>query len=238
MKRFYKMVTCPPVAGGYEIHLDGKPVKMPSGRILCLPGKLLAEAVMQEWAAQTGDIMPENMPLTQLATTTLDRVNQERPAMEQAALSYLDTDLLCYRTMQPAAVAERQAQAWDPWLAWFKEHYGVELQTTHALRALRQPEEGRQAVISAMKALDNWQFTVLQLVTALSGSLVLGLAFFVGAATPDEVFAVMHVEEGYKAGIYNEQKHGFAPHVEKQRASVSRDLESSRRFLNLLKASS
>ena len=49
MKRFYKVVTsCAHADGGYEIHLDGQPVKTSKKNILRAPNKAVADHVVQE----------------------------------------------------------------------------------------------------------------------------------------------------------------------------------------------
>lgn len=234
MKRFYKIVTTMNVPGGYEIHLDGKPVKTPSGAALCAPTAALATATMREWAAQEKDIVPDTMPLSQLLITARDRVARERAAMEKTLLGYLDTDLLCYRAVLPAETARRQTETWNPWLQWFEKKHGVRLLTTEDLRAMTQPPEAHTAARAAVNALDDLNFTVMQIVVSLSGSLVLGLAFMAGAAAPEQVFAAVTVEENFKSEFYNEAQHGLAPHEEKRRASMLRDLIAAREFLSLL----
>lgn len=234
MKRFYKIVTAARVPGGHEIHLDGKPVKTPSGAALSAPNEKLALAIVREWAAQGGDIVPDSMPLTQILITAQDRVARERAAMEKAVLGYLDTDLLCYRAALPAETARRQAEAWNPWILWFEKEHGVRLSTTEGLMAVTQPPEAHAASASAVRGFDDLRFTALQIVTGAAGSLVLGLAFMAGAASAEQVFAAATVEENFKAEFYNEEKHGPAPHDEKRRAAMLRDLRAAREFLDLL----
>lgn len=234
MKRFYKIVTIARALGGFEIHLDGKPVKMPSGATLCVPNEALATAVMLEWAGQETDIIPDSMPLTQILITGHDRVGRERAAMERAVLGYLDTDLLCYRATLPVETAKRQAETWNPWLQWFEKKFSVRLHTTENLQAIAQPPEAHAAVRDAVGRMDDLRFTVTQMVVSQSGSLVLGLAFAAGAVSPEQVIAAAHVEEGFKAEVYHENVHGLAPNEEKRRAGMLRDLNAAREFLRLL----
>jgi chaperone required for assembly of F1-ATPase len=225
MKRIYKLVSKQETSGGYIIHLDGKPVKTPSGSSLLAPNEDLADALVLEWANQREEILPEDMPLTQILTTSGQEI--DRSALEKTVLSYLNTDLLCYRAAQPEAMAKHQKKLWDPWLDWFEKTYGVRLLTTHELKALRQPAEAHEKIKRYVKNLDDLHFAVLQIVTGLSGSLVLALAFLNDAAVPDQVFAALHAEESFKAEIYNEALHGPAPHEEKRREYVMRDLRAA-----------
>ncbi len=234
MKRFYKLVSVAEARGGFSILLDGKPVKAPSKKLLLAPTKDMAEAIMQEWGAQVDHIIPDTMPLTQILTTRIDRVATERGVMTGALLKYIDTDLLCYRADYPPELAEKQAEAWDRWLAWFAEKSGTKLATTTGLAALAQPQQAHKAARDFVAGLDDDRFTVFQMVASLAGSIILGLAFAEGKISPGEVFAAARVEENYKAGLYNEQKYGPDPAQEKKDRAMLADLEAAATYLKLL----
>jgi len=234
MKRFYKVVTIEKKLDVYEIHLDGKPVKTPAGVALAAPNENLAHAIMNEWAAQDTDIVPDSMPLSQLLITAQDRVASDRASIEKTVQGFLNTDLLCYRATLPAAIATRQADMWNPWLAWFEKTYGVPLETTTGLRAIEQSPEAHKAVASAIKGMSDLSFTAFQSVVSLCGSVVLGLAFVTDSASSEDVFAAAHVEEAFKAEFYNEDKHGIAPNEEKRRTFMQRDLLAAKDFLRQL----
>ena len=55
MKRFWDLAAVQPTLAGWHILLDGRPVRVPGGAELCLPGQKLAEAVAAEWNAAGGD---------------------------------------------------------------------------------------------------------------------------------------------------------------------------------------
>lgn len=234
MKRFYQLVTYVPHDGEYHIHLDGKAVRTPSGEALAVPGEKLAGMIMQEWANQGEAILPETMPLTQILTTALERSGTDRQVIEKTVLAYLDTDLLCYRTIMPDALALRQAEIWDPFLGWFEQQAGIALETTTTLAALSQKQAAHDYARAVLTAADQWDFTALQMVTASSGSLVLAMAFVAGAASADDVFTAAHLEELYRSVLYNEDFYGRDPHQEKAEAAFLRELNALRLFLETL----
>ncbi|MCB1562437.1 MAG: ATP12 chaperone family protein [Alphaproteobacteria bacterium] len=236
MKRFYKMVTTGSDPSGYTILLDGQPVKAPSGKILAAPCEALAQAIMQEWAGQETDIVPDSMPLTQILTTRIDRVSHEREAMSAALLKYLDTDLLCYRTDHPPALAQAQDEAWSPWLGWFERRFSGALETTTGLRALRQDEALAERIRDHVQAMDDDAFTVFQLVTALGGSIVLALAFMEGELSPAELFEAIRVEERWKAALYDEERYGPDPMQARKDESAQTDLAAAQLYLRALKS--
>lgn len=232
MKRFYTQVDTAPAPGGFTITLDGKPVLTPSRQPLVAPNLPIAALAAEEWRAQQGDIKPDTMPVTQILTTICDHGADLRQAVTDEILGYLNTDLLCYRAPDTSGIAARQAAAWDPWLRWFEKRSGVMLQTTAGLSALVQDRSAHAFARDTVQSFDIWHFTAVQMVTALSGSLVLALAFVAGDAGIDDVFAAAHVEEDYRAEIYHEDLHGMAPQQEKERASKMRDLKALRAILD------
>ncbi len=233
MKRFYKIVSHTKEQGGYAILLDGKSVHTPAKNKLICAHEALADAVMQEWAAQDEAIEPDSMPLTQLVSTKIDRVGKERAAMSAAILKYLNTDLLCYRTDEQR-MAQVQNDAWDKWLDWFAQSRGIRLPTTTTFNALQHSEEAHTSILHYVKSMCDDQFTVFQLVTSLSGSLVLALAFMEGAASAEDIFSAARAEELYNAKRYNEEKYGPDPLQEKKDIAVKADLAAAAVYLALL----
>ena len=234
MKRFYTLVSSQKTEGGYFVTLDGRPVKTALKAELLAPTEEIANALVLEWTNQEDDIIPDSMPLTQILSTKIDRVANERDAIQSYLFKYLDTDLLCYRTDHPPELKEAQEKAWDGYLAWFKGEYGEELETTYGISALSQPKSAHDAVQTAVLTLDDDHFTVLQLVTSLCGSIVLGLAALKGKATAEEVYAAMRVEESFKAEIYNEEFYGGDPAQEKKDEAIQADLKAALEYLKLL----
>lgn len=233
MKRVYKISSYTKTEDGFVLQLDGKGVKTPLGQPLAAPNRAMADEIVAEWAAQAEVIVPDSMPVTQLLTTSIDRT-RERDALTKALLKYLDTDLLCYRVKEPQELARRQKEIWDRWLAWFDEHFESPLDVTYGLDALTQDQDTHKQIWNYIEALDEYYFAILQIVTSLSGSVVLGLAFLEGQATPDDVFTAAELEEIYHAEIADEAKHGPDPVQERRQNTLRRELASAQKFMALL----
>ena len=115
VKRFYKQAT---TGKDRRILLDGRPVKTPGRADLAPPSRALAEAIAAEWNAQGETIDPRAMPLTGLANAAIDRIAPDREAFARGLSVYGESDLTCYRAEGPPRLVERQAERWDPVLAW------------------------------------------------------------------------------------------------------------------------
>ena len=234
MKRFYKLVSVDAVRNGFEIQLDGRNIKTPMKNILSAPSRKLADAIMAEWAAQDKEILPDTMPLTQILSTRIDRVSNERHAMEPIVLAYLDTDLVCYRADKSDDLRARQNSMWGVSLNWFAKKYGGDLLVTTGLAALKQPQNLHDAVKENVLALDNDYFTILQLVCAMSGSLVLALAFIHGEVDAQHVFDATRIEEQFKSELYDAEKYGPDPAQDKKDKAMLRDLIAAEQYLALI----
>lgn len=232
MKRFYNLVSTRKTDEGYAIQLDGKSVKTPMGLDMVAPTESLADAIVLEWAAQEEKVKPETMPLTQILTTAIDKI-RDREAITQSVMRYLDTDLVCYWAKEPEDLAKRQKDVYGRWVKWFDEHYEVPLYTTKKIDAIKQDPEAHKRVWNYIEALDDYYFTVLHIMTSLSGSVVLALAFTEEDITPEELFEASYLEELYRGEIYDEDKHGAAPNEEVERAAFKVDANAAKQFLEL-----
>lgn len=237
MKRFYKEVSLFDSGQGFEVHLDGRSVKLPqSKRTLGIAQKPLAQAVADEWAAQVEQIIPDTMPLMQIVSTCLEKVSVQRAAMHAQLLNYVDTDLLFYRTDKPPQLRALQEAAWDPVIDRFVDQFCVRPQVTYGLVALSQPQALHEAIDQAIAPMTDEYFTVLQIAVPAAGSVMTGLLFTQGDLTPEEVLAIARVEENHKDSLYNADKYGRDPALEKADAAMLRDLQACRQYLDLLAA--
>ena len=102
MKRFYTLVSTQKEQGGYLVMLDGRAVNTPAKTKLLCETENLANEVVKEWAAQVETIKPDTMPLTQLVSTKLDQVAQQREAMTKEVLKYFQYRPLMLSHRSPA----------------------------------------------------------------------------------------------------------------------------------------
>lgn len=231
MKRFYKSVSVASADGGYQIHLDGRPVRTPSKALLVVPGKALAEAIAHEWDAQVETIEPAAMPLTRHANTVLDRITPRREEVADEISRYGENDLVCYRAEWPTDLAERQASTWDPLIDWARRRYDVNLCTVQGIMHRPQSEEALARLSQAVDALQDWQLAPLHTITTITGSLVIGLALVEGEIAPEAAFEAGQLDE-----LYQVEKWGEDSLAQKARENRRVDLLSAARFIELLRA--
>lgn len=231
MKRFYKTVSVEEVPGGFEVRLDGKPIRSPAKAPLVFAGEPLARGVAAEWDAQAEAINPHDMPLMQLASTAVDLVGKGRAAIVDGVVAYAETDLLCYRAEHPKSLVERQAQAWQPLLDWATLRYDAPLHVCAGLMPKPQPPEALRALRVAVEQFDDWTLSALQTATGACGSLIVALALIEGRIDAEEAFAVSQLDETFQIEAWGED-----PEATKRRATLRTDIAACRRFVDLLRA--
>lgn len=198
-RRFWTRTRTLKDGAGHGILLDERRVKTPAGVPLRLPNAPLAQAVAEEWAAQTDVIAPGTMPMTRMANTAIDKVGPGRDALVATLTEYGETDLLCYRADRPAALAARQAEGWDPLLDWAERRFGARLRVTTGVVPVDQPPAAVAALAAPLHAADAFALTALDDLVALSGSLVLGLAVADGRLAPEVAWGLSQIDETWQA---------------------------------------
>ena len=197
---------------GFPVLLDGKPVRTPARRPLAAPTRALAEAIAQEWQAQAALIDPGRMPLTRLANAVIDAVAEQTPAVAEEIAQYLGSDLLCYRAEAPEGLVEKQAQAWDPWLAWARDTLGARFVQIEGVVFAVQPREALDAARAAIPA-DIWRLGAVSAITTLTGSALLALALARDAIDKDTAWAAAHVDEDWQMSQWGRDEQALARRV-------------------------
>jgi chaperone required for assembly of F1-ATPase len=195
-RRFYDNAQVEAAAGGFRVTLDGKPVRTPARHALAVPTRALAEALAAEWRAQAEFIDPAGMPLTRLANSIVDGVIADPAAVAAGIARYFASDLVCYRADQPQALVTRQAQAWDPVVAFARAAFGARFVLAQGVTFVTQPEGALQAARAALPR-DPWALGALASATALTGSALIALALLHGALTLERAWAAAHVDEDW-----------------------------------------
>jgi chaperone required for assembly of F1-ATPase len=234
----YKAVT---VAGGdaaadarlqgFGILLDGKPARTPAKAALAVPTKALAEAVAAEWQAQGERVDPATMPLTRLANSAIDGVRGREAEVRADIAKYASSDLVCYRAEAPEELMRRQAEAWDPVLAWSRDALGTRLAVARGIMPVTQSEAATSAVSAALLDRDAFALAALHVMTTLMGSALLALAHASGHLTADAAWAAAHVDEDWQTSRWGEDAETAA-----RRERRWAEMQAASRMLRLLDA--
>lgn len=234
MKRFWDQATVAPDAGGWAVHLDGKPVRLPGGTPLHLPVRALAEAVAAEWqaagGARGGEMSYADVPLTRIAGTAQERILPDPEPVAVELARYAQSDLLCYRAAAPAALVARQTRDWQPWLDWVATTYGACLHATEGVMHIAQPAESLAALATTVARRSPHALAALGVMVPILGSLVLALAVADGALEGSAAFALSQLDEAFQAEFW-----GSDSEAEIKRARDAADVGHAAHMLALLR---
>jgi chaperone required for assembly of F1-ATPase len=232
-RRFYKEASAGERDGGFVLILDGRAAKSPGGNRLALPCLAAARALADEWSAQDETIDPAAMPLTRIVNSAIDGVALRLDATVDEIVRYARADLVCYRAAGPRALAEAQSAAWDRVLAFACEKLGAHFICTEGVVFVEQPEPARAAVKEAIAHIANsgqgapFALAALQVMTTLTGSVLLALAVAHGVLTPTEAWIAAHVDEDFEKRAWGEDAEAL-----RRRARQWREMEAAARLFH------
>jgi chaperone required for assembly of F1-ATPase len=228
MKRFWKTVVIDDQRG---IRLDDRPVRTPGRVTLALPTDALAQGVADEWRTigEGEEIDPSAMPLTGLSNAAIDRVGADRALFAAGLAQYGESDLLCYRADSPDDLVARQAAAWDPLLDWARTRYDVHIEVATGILHRAQPDQTLARLSDAIAARDAFELAALSPIVTIGGSLIVALALAERAATAEQLWDAITLDEEYQA-----ERWGRDPLAEAGIAARRRDFGAGVRMLELL----
>ncbi|MCG8544705.1 MAG: ATPase [Alphaproteobacteria bacterium] len=230
LKRFYREASAESEAAQHHVALDGRPVRTPEKALLILPTRRLAAAIAEEWDAQTDEIRPDSMPMTQLASTAIDRVRPRREEIVDSIAAYAGTDLLCYRADGPSALVERQAAHWQPLLDWAALQFDAPLSVTDGIVPVEQPADAVASIRRAVADGDEFTYAGLYNLTVACGSVVMALAVREGEIDAAQACHASQLDESWQAEQWGED-----PEAAARQERIRGDIHAATRFLDLLK---
>ena len=198
-RRFWKTADIRPQGEGWEVVLDGRPLRTPGKLPLILPTEALARAIAAEWDAQTDVIDPNRMPLTRAANSAVEKVSPQFHDVTSMLGDYGGTDLLSYRASEPEALTRMQAVGWDPLIDWAATELRAPLRITHGVIPVPQDPAVLLKLQAEIASLDAFALTALHDLVTLPGSLILGLAVLRGRLDAETVWKLARIDEEFQA---------------------------------------
>lgn len=231
MKRFWREVLVVGGRDGHRIELDRRALRTPARRPLVLPTAHLAEAVAEEWRSAGDELDLGAMSHTRLASTVTDRMPRLRQPAIDELMSYLGTDLVCYRAGHPPKLVSLQEAAWDPVLAWLAEAFDAPLSVTSGLTPVEQPAQSLARLRRQIDRLDDWAMVGLHALAQALGSAALALAVLHGRLAPSDALETSLVDERFEIAQW-----GWDSEIDRRHRALGRDVDAAASFLSALGA--
>jgi chaperone required for assembly of F1-ATPase len=227
-QRFYRSAGVGQSPEGFAVVLDDRPVRTPARRLLAAPNRPLAEAIAAEWEAQSDVVDPARMPLTRLANSIIDGVVDAPEPVAAEVANFLGSDLLFYRAAEPAGLVARQAQHWDPVIAWARSALGARFLLAEGVMFVRQPDEALAAARTAIPN-DPWRLGATHAVTTLTGSALLALALAHRLLSVEQAWGAAHVDEDWNLDQWGQDDQALA-----RRAARFQEMHAAATVFDLL----
>ncbi len=229
-KRFYKTAAAVEAEGGFALQLDGRAARTPARHILVLPTPTFAAHVVAEWNGQKEHIDPNMMPFTRIANSAIDGVTTKRGEVLDDLVRYAGTDMIFYRAEGPERLVAEQQRDWDPILDWARVVLDAPFVCTAGVMHREQPPAAVAAVRTIIeKTLSPFALAALHVMTTLSGSVLIPLAYVHGLIGAEAAWAAAHVDELFQESIW-----GIDEEATQRRVARRRDfMAASEIFLSL-----
>lgn len=230
-KKFYAEAGVAPAEGGYQVTLDGRPLRTPRKAKLIVGSEALANRIAAEWNALEDTIDPARLPLTKIANTVIDGVVGAEREIHDDIVRFIGNDLLFYRAGSPQGLDARQAAQWDPVLDWVAETYGARFKVTEGVMPVTQNLVSVAKAASALSDADAMVLASIHVITTLTGSALLAVALKEGRLTADEVWAAAHIDEAWQ-----EEQWGADAEAAARQAKRRSEFDAAVTFLRLARS--
>jgi propionyl-CoA carboxylase beta chain len=195
VRRFYAAAIAAEDGGVHIVRLDQRTLKTPAGKPLHLPTRALADQIAAEWDAQSELIAPSTMPLTRFAFAAIDLMAAKRAELSRDLAKYIETDLVAHRAESPAALVARQAERWDPIVAWAQQRFHLPIPVVTGVIPADVRPEHRTVLEREVRDLDDFRALALAQAVTLAGSVMIGFAFLEGRLGAEAAFAAAALDE-------------------------------------------
>ncbi|WP_347303334.1 ATP12 family protein [Croceibacterium sp. TMG7-5b_MA50] len=203
MKRFWREATVAQGDGGWQVLLDGRPVRTQGGAAQIVPTRALADALAAEWAAQGAEVDTTAFPLRDLTDLAIDRVAPAPAAQVAALLRYAETDTLLYRADPDEPLHRRQLDQWEPLVRAAETRWAVTFDRTSGVIHRPQPAETLTRMEDVLAGQDPFRLAALATMAPLAASLIVALAAL-DNNPPADLFAAANLEEDWQAELWGQ----------------------------------
>ena len=198
MKRFYTAVDATQTDKGWQVALDGRPIRTVGGAPQTVPGSDLAQALAGEWESQGETLDPKTMPLRDMVDYAIDVVAADRMTIIDNVLAYGDTDTLLYRADPDEPLHTRQLDIWEPIVTSFEAEHDVNLVRVSGIVHRPQSPETFAVLRAKLEQLNAFELAAIQAMASLAASLVVALSV-TDRSTAQSLWQAACLEEQWQA---------------------------------------
>jgi len=227
-KKFWKEIVLNKKNDLGFILLDGVELKSPNGNNLNLP-KIISEKVYLEWKSVVDEINPQLMPFYSYSVTAVDRVLTQKNYVISQLKDIFKMDLLCYRSGNDNKLKDLQDRKWQPIMDWLECKFGIKMLINYELMPSNQNEDELNKSIKFIESLDHFSLAAFHHIVSITGSFILGLAYYFNKCDADKLFELAFIEE-----LYQIKRWGDDDLAKERREKICLELKEACMFINCL----
>ncbi|PVD37413.1 hypothetical protein C0Q70_00003 [Pomacea canaliculata] len=202
VKRFYKNATIATADGWYEVNLDKRKLRTPTGNLFHVPNEALALAVSTEWNSQGTLVKRHSMHLTTLCNIAIDNpLKKTRQELIESIVRVLETDTLCYRMEEPTELRHLQLQMWEPVLEWARSRYGIQIESTYNISPPAVSRQSTTIIGQHLNTYSDWALFGYQYAVEALKSVLLVLGVMDRHLTVEQVVELATLEQIFQIGL-------------------------------------
>ncbi|KAJ1663121.1 chaperone [Coemansia sp. RSA 1813] len=208
IRRFWKNTAVEERDGKYIIALDKRPIKTPSGKQIQIPEsqRTLAWLVAGEWESQKEVLGSHSLPLTSLVFRSIDGLSDPHVHADVVSklLKYFQTDSVCLHEEHPQTLVALQQKHYTPIVDWAKAEYGIDIQTTPNIFALRQQPQAVENLRNVVSEFSPLKLAALEKAVMTAKSFLIGLALVEQRLSVEEAAVAAQVEASSQTQLWGE----------------------------------
>lgn len=231
MKRFYKQAQAVETRLGWQVELDGRPVKTQGGAAQLVQSEGLSRLLAAEWSDQGAEIDPKSFRARDLVDHAIDVVAANRDAAIADLLRYAETDTLCYRADPDEPLWRRQKEVWEPLVVECENREKLKLHRVSGVMHRAQDPATLDTIAGRLHRLDDITLAALATLTSLASSLIIGLAALEPEADGPALWDAANLEEEWQARLW-----GRDAEAEERRAARKGDFLAALALVTALRA--
>ena len=132
-------------------------------------------------------------------------------------VSFLSTDLVCYRAEKKSELENIQKKHWDPLIFFVKKKYGLIFKTTNGIIPIKQNPSNKTKLLKTLKKLNRHELTAFYYITIFSNSNIIALNFLANNINFKNAWKFLSLEESYSLKKWGQDKEAKEKLLEKKK---------------------
>ncbi|MDC0227688.1 hypothetical protein OAK51_04235 [Alphaproteobacteria bacterium] len=231
MKKFWKKVEIREIfKNTFQVQLDKKILKTPMKKDLRFLNYHIAFETSKEWDIDGPIINTDGMIFYGLMSTAIDKIAKNRTLFINEILSFIDTDLICYRADAPNELVQLQNKKWDPIISIIEKYTGFRLETFIGIMPSKQKKAVHLKVKQLVNKFSDLEISALHRITNVTGSIFLSLCILKGDLYKNHAFELSFLDELWQAENWGDEEE-----ASKKRKNISLELNRFIYFVDCLR---